>query len=74
MHRDKYYCAEHDWAAKGPCPRQHAPGAPAGARHSSWRPGRKGSRTRLWDDRVARRGKLRKDSFKRLLRAVYPYH
>ena len=23
MRREKYYCAVHDWAAKGPCPRQH---------------------------------------------------
>lgn len=45
----KYLCTECGWAAKGECPRH--PGASLNmGKH--WRPGKKGRRTRLWDNRV----------------------
>lgn len=47
--RQKYYCPVCGWAAKGICPRHPAETVPMGV---MWRPGKKGSKTRLWDDRV----------------------
>ena len=54
MHRDKYYCAVHDWAAKGPCPRQHDDAMTTYLVHHSWRPGKKNTKTRIWDRRQTR--------------------
>src|SRR6266581_1746433 len=45
----KYYCKTCGWAAKTACPIQ---GHESVAMGTVWRPGRKGSKTRLWDDRV----------------------
>lgn len=45
----KHLCTECGWAAKGPCP-QH-PGSSLNM-GKDWRPGKKGRRTRLWDNRV----------------------
>jgi hypothetical protein len=50
VRRDKHFCLSCGWAAKGPCPRQGHESVRMG---TQWRPGRKGSRTRLWDDRVS---------------------
>jgi hypothetical protein len=47
----KYFCTECQWAAKGPCPQHPGSSLMMG---KNWRPGRKGTRTRLWDNR--RRG------------------
>jgi len=47
--RPKYLCTECAWAAKGRCP-QH-PGASL-MMGRNWRSGKKGKRTRLWDNRV----------------------
>jgi hypothetical protein len=45
----KYLCTECGWAAKGPCPQHPGQSLNMG---KDWRPGRKGRRTRLWDNRV----------------------
>lgn len=45
----KWYCPECGWAAKGPCPQHPGSAVLMGTR---WRPGKKNSRTRIWDDRV----------------------
>lgn len=45
----KYLCTECHWAAKGKCP-QH-PGKSL-AMGTQWRPGKKGRKTRLWDNRM----------------------
>jgi len=45
----KYYCQECGWAAKGPCPRHPGMNVMMGTK---WRPGKKGKKTRLWDNRV----------------------
>jgi len=45
----KWYCPECGWAAKGPCPLH--PSLDMGTR---WRPGRKGSKERLWSLRSSR--------------------
>ena len=51
--RDKYYCVPCDYVAKA----KHTPACPTCREPMTymtdeWRPGRKGSRTRLWDERV----------------------
>lgn len=45
----KYLCTECGWAAKGPCPQHPAASFNMG---KNWRPGKKGKRTRLWNNRV----------------------
>lgn len=45
----KYLCTECQWAAKGKCPQHPGSSLMMG---KNWRPGRKGRRTRLWDNRV----------------------
>jgi len=45
----KYLCTRCQWAAKGPCPQHPGSSLMMG---KNWRPGRKGRRTRLWDNRV----------------------
>jgi hypothetical protein len=45
----KWYCIECGWAAKGRCPRHPGKSLSMGKR---WRPGKKGRKTRLWDNRV----------------------
>jgi hypothetical protein len=49
MQRQKHLCTECRWAAKGPCPRHPGKSLLMG---SKWRPGKKGRKTRLWDNRV----------------------
>jgi hypothetical protein len=44
----KYFCTECQWAAKGPCPQHPGSSLMMG---KDWRPGKKGRRTRLWDNR-----------------------
>lgn len=56
--RDKYYCVPCDYVAKA----RHTPACPTCREPMTymtdeWRPGRKGSRTRLWDERVPRHRK-----------------
>lgn len=55
LRKDKFYCPEDDWAAKGryqmTCPYCRQPMKFMG---TVWRPGKKGSRTRVWDERVPR--------------------
>jgi hypothetical protein len=53
-HRKKFYCAVHDWAAKGPCPRQHDDAMITYLVSNTWRPGKKGTKMRLWDARQRR--------------------
>jgi hypothetical protein len=45
----KWYCTECGWAAKGRCPRHPESSLNMG---KQWRPGKKGRKTRLWDNRV----------------------
>jgi hypothetical protein len=45
----KWYCTECGWAAKGKCPRHPEHSLNMG---KQWRPGKKGRKTRLWDNRV----------------------
>jgi hypothetical protein len=45
----KWYCTECGWAAKGKCPRHPEQSLDMG---KQWRPGKKGRKTRLWDNRV----------------------
>jgi hypothetical protein len=45
----KWYCIECGWAAKSRCPRHPSSSLSMG---THWRPGKKGKRTRLWDNRV----------------------
>lgn len=45
----KYLCTECGWAAKGACPQHPDSSLMMG---KNWRPGKKGRRTRLWDNRV----------------------
>jgi hypothetical protein len=45
----KWYCPECGWAAKGRCPRHPSQCLSMG---KEWRPGKKGRKTRLWDNRV----------------------
>lgn len=45
----KYLCAECGWAAKGKCPQHPESCLKMGKK---WRPGKRGRRTRLWDNRV----------------------
>jgi len=49
LQRGKHYCVTCGWAAKGKCPQHPASSLYMG---SQWRPGKKGKRTRLWDNRV----------------------
>jgi hypothetical protein len=49
LQRQKYLCQDCLWAAKAPCPRH--PGRSL-AMGMQWRPGKKGKKTRLWDNRV----------------------
>jgi len=53
--RDKYYCTPCDYVAKA----KNTPSCPLCGEAMTymtdvWRPGRKGSKTRLWDARVSR--------------------
>lgn len=52
----KYYCREDDHVAQGKCTLT-CPfcGQPMESMGTRWRPGRKGSRTRMWDRRQAGR-------------------
>jgi len=49
MQRQKRLCQDCHWAAKGPCPRHPGRSFYMGSR---WRPGKKNSKMRLWDNRV----------------------
>lgn len=49
MQRQKRLCLDCNWAAKGPCPRHPGRSLYMG---SKWRPGKKDSKTRLWDNRI----------------------
>lgn len=57
--RGKNYCPECDTVRKGPGA-HGKPNCPGTFEYmgKSWRPGKKGTRTRMWNDRVARRHKL----------------